>query len=630
MSGDVFGNGMLLSEQIQLIAAFDHRHVFIDPTPDPATSFAERQRMFGLGRSSWDDYDRTALSAGGMIVPRGAKEVELSPEARRALGVPDDVGPLEGESLIRLVLLAPAELLWSGGIGTYVKSSSEMHSEVGDPSNDSVRVDASDLRAHVVGEGGNLGFTQRARVEYALAGGRINTDALDNSGGVDLSDREVNLKILLAAGGEGSMDQRNALLGELTNAVAALVIKDNESQSLAVSLDEIRARDSADDFRELMSSLERAGELDRQAEHLPTFEALVNRLEGGKSLTRPELSLLLSYAKLNLKAHVLGSPLPDDPATTSYLLGYFPSAAVRAAGSRNLNSHRLRREIIASQLTNDLVDIMGAAFVQRLVRDTGRPPEEVARAWLVAARLAGHRSIVERLRSQRSRFPTTVAYRWLLGLAGVLERTTRWVLANVDASETTAGIIDESLEGLAALRKRFGEIVTGEDRGDFYDRVGELKELGADEDSARSLVTLRYLDHLLDVLRVARETEGDPLDSARAYYRVSELLGVPWLRRHIFETAQDDRWEQRAAQSLSDDLNRAHHLLTTQAMWVRKSTDTVDAAVDQLHSMMRRELARYASLIDEVQSEEYPSLAGLSVLVREAAQLAERNGRLVD
>jgi len=629
MSGDVFGNGMLLSEQIRLVAAFDHRHVFIDPDPDPAVSFAERQRLFAAGETSWDDYDRGAMSPGGMIVERGAKEVRLTEQAREALGVTEGEGDLDGESLIRQVLSAPVELLWNGGIGTYVKASAQTHADVSDPPNDAVRIDVPELRAKVVGEGGNLGLTQRARIEYALGGGRINTDALDNSGGVDLSDREVNLKILLSPrAGSAAIDteRRNKLLKELTGAVAGLVLKDNESQSLAISLDEIRAREGVDDFRDLMSQLEKSGQLDRKAEYLPTLEALVERLEGGNSLTRPELCVLLAYSKLRLKARILRSPLPDDPATTSFLLGYFPPAAVRAAGSQNLNGHRLRREIIASQLTNDLVDVMGSAFVQRVSRDSGRPPEEVARAWLVSARLAGHRSIVERLRAQGASLPSSVAYRWLMGLARVLERTTRWVLANVDSADSTAGIIDQNLEGLAALRRRFGEIVAGEDRGDFYERVKQIQELGADEESARSLVTLRYLDHLLDVLRVARETDGDPLDSARAYYRVSDVLRVPWLRRAIFDTAEDDRWEQRAAQVLAEDLSRAHHRLAAYVMEYRRELDSVDAAVDRLKQGMRREMIRYGDLLDEVRSEEKLSLAGLSVVVREASLLARRNG----
>ncbi|MGI9626112.1 MAG: NAD-glutamate dehydrogenase domain-containing protein, partial [Longimicrobiales bacterium] len=328
MSGDVFGNGMLLSPVIRLIAAFDHRHVFIDPDPDPERSFAERKRMFGLGRSSWDDYDREAMSPGGMIISRNEKSVELTPEAAEALGVDTEgTHAIDGETLIRAVLRAPVELLWNGGIGTYVKCPHESQQDAGDASNDPVRIDVPDLRAAVVGEGGNLGFTQAARVEYALGGGRINTDALDNSGGVDLSDREVNLKILLSEvvkTGEVTLDERNTLLEELTDEVATLVIADNETQSLAISLEEYRARKGVDDFRELMLDLSRIGLLDRDEAGLPTREQLDERLSAHHSLTRPELAVLMAFAKLHLKAELLKGDVPDDPATAHYFFDYFP------------------------------------------------------------------------------------------------------------------------------------------------------------------------------------------------------------------------------------------------------------------------------------------------------------------
>ncbi len=631
MSGDVFGNGMLLSEQIRLIAAFDHRHVFIDPDPDPVASYRERERLFEMGRSSWDDYDRDRLSEGGMIVPRGAKEVELNPRVREALGIDEGAESMDGEALIRAVLRAPVELLWNGGIGTYVKASTESHADVGDASNDAVRVDASDLRCGVVGEGGNLGFTQKARIEYALQGGRINTDALDNSGGVDLSDREVNLKILLnpaVRAGEMSMEERNRLLGDLTDSVAALVLKDNESQGLAISLDEVRARESMDEFRDLMSSLEKAGVLDRAAEDLPTWEALVERLEAGGTLTRPELCVLLAYAKLHLMSHILSGDLADDDAAVTYLLEYFPPAARSAAGEKRLGGHRLRREIIASQLTNHVVDIMGATFVQRVSRDTGRSPDLVARAWLIASRLAGHRSIVKELAAREGELSAAVRYRWLLGLSRVLARSTRWILANTALERPTSEIIEENLKGLATLRSEFDEIVTGEDREIFEARVRELTRLGAEVDFARDLITLRFLDQLLEILRVARETDSDPADAARAFYKVSETLQVPWIRRTIFETAGDDRWEQRAAQALSADLTRAHHGLASMVMEERKGADDVGSASDRVFRQQRGELRRFQNLLEEIQGGERISLSGLAVAVREITTLSERvNGR---
>ena len=619
MSGDVFGNGMLLSTQIKLIAAFDHRHVFIDPDPDPETSFKERERLFALGPSSWEDYDRECLSPGAMIVPRGAKEVNLTPEARAALGVSEEVATLDGESLIRVVLQAPVELLWNGGIGTYVKAPYESHAEAGDPSNDAVRVSSDELRCQVVGEGGNLGLTQRARIDFALRGGRLNTDALDNSGGVDLSDREVNLKILLrhpVRAGVMDEDERNRLLEDLTDSVAQLVLADNESQSLAISLDELRAQGGLDEFRDLMSALEKTGGLDRAAEHLPTWEVLFDRLEEqGISLTRPELSVLLAYAKMELMGRLLKSKLPDDPATEQYLRYYFPKAALVAAGKESLGLHRLRREIVACQLTNDLVGVMGAAFVNRVAQDTGREAADVARAWLVAARLAGHNELVRRVSGTDAGLTSQVAYRWLLGLSRVLERTTRWLLANVPTESQTADLINDNRVKLEKLRADFGEFVAGEDRVVFERRVAEIERHGAEPTLARSLITLRFLDQLLEILRVARETGAEPLVAGRAYYRVSELFHIPWLRQAIFGSASEDRWEQRAALALAADLSQAHYSLAT---LVVESGDGNGAL-----STGTGEYRRFRELMGEVRAEESMSVSGLSVAVREIVLMAE-------
>ncbi|MFW6206972.1 MAG: NAD-glutamate dehydrogenase domain-containing protein, partial [Gemmatimonadota bacterium] len=522
MSGDVFGNGMLLSRQIRLVAAFDHRDVFIDPDPDPETSFEERKRLFEMGRSSWQDYDQALLSEGGMIISRGAKEVELTPQAREALGITEeDQEPKDGEALVRLVLQAPVELLWNGGIGTYVKATHETHADAGDASNDSVRIDASQLRSKVVGEGGNLGLTQPARIEYALAGGRINTDAIDNSGGVDLSDREVNLKILLnGALEEGSLtrERRNELLRELAEPVSTLVLADNQSQSLAISLDERRAAEGIDELRDLMSGLERMGLLDRVSEHLPTWEVLVERQDRGQGFTRPELAILLAYAKLHLTREVLRSDLPDDDGVSRYLRDYFPPAALSEVDGDALARHRLRREIVASQLANDMVDMMGAAFVHRMSRGTGRSAGDVARAWVIASRLIGHRELAARLRIHQPGMRLAAAYRWLLGLSRVLERTTRWILTN-ELERDTSEVVDENLGGLARLREAFPDIVSGEDRKIFDRLVEELQGDGADENFARSLITLRFLDQLLEILRVHRRTDTDPLDAARTFYR---------------------------------------------------------------------------------------------------------------
>ena len=624
MSGDVFGNGMLLSPVIRLLAAFDHRHIFVDPDPDTAKSFAERNRLFHAGRTSWDDYDRSAMSEGGFIVPRGSKEVVLTPQSKLALGIAEDVETLDGESLIRAILMAPVDLLWNGGIGTYVKASHETHIEVGDSANDAVRIDAPQLRARVIGEGGNLGFTQAARVQAALGGVRLNTDALDNSGGVDMSDHEVNLKILLNHAvnrGALTQDARNTLLEELTPDVTELVLFDNRSQSLAVSLDEARATESLEDFKALMPALERERLLDRKKEVLPTLEELEERRASERTLTRPELSVLLAYAKMSAKRQLLASELPDDPAVHGHLVGYFPARAVEIAGEQGLASHRLRREIATTQLVNQLVDLMGSTFVHRVARDTGYSSPEVVRAWLIASSLSGAQELRGTLESLEGELSSAVVYRWLAGLARVLERTTRWVLANVPADASTQQVIEEHHAGLAELRGGFAQIVSGEERALFEKRVGEIKELTDKHDLAQRLITLRFLDQILEILHIANEAGGTPVQAGRAYYRMSDLLRVGWLRTAIPAAAGDNRWEQRAAQGLLDDLGRAHRTLTMEVLGEKndgkRDAAQVDSMVERVRERHAEELTAYLTLVDEIAAENALNLPALSVAVRE-------------
>jgi glutamate dehydrogenase len=627
MSGDVFGNGMLLSRTIRLVAAFDHRHIFVDPDPDPDVSFAERSRLFALGPSSWDDYDRSLLSAGGFIVPRSAKTVQLSAAARTALGLPDDAGPMDGETLICAVLCAPVDLLWNGGIGTYVKATDETHAAAGDTANDAVRVDASELRCRVLGEGGNLGLTQRARVEFALAGGQCYTDAIDNSGGVELSDREVNLKILFAAAvAEGRVDrgERDALLLGLAEPVTEKVLHDNRSQSLAVSLDVIRAAESVGDFHGSMVALERSGAMDRASEALPLLEVLVDRGARGQSLTKPELSVLLAYSKLTLKQALLDSTVPDEPVMASYLAGYFPADAVQLVSADLLIRHRLSREIIATELGNDMVDLMGAAFLYRMARDTGHTLPEVARAWFIAARLCGAGELRRRLASLEGELPAEVIYRWLLGLARVLERTSRWVLANVPADRPAEPVIREYLDGLRNLRGNFAEIVAGGERELFEERVAEMRQLTQQDDLAASLITLRFLDQLLEILKVAAETGHSPLRVGRAYYLASDLLAVPNLRQALFDAAGTSRWDQRGARAIDEDLGRAHRAATAAVLAAGGGDDPVDALVEKVVASHVRELTAFRGLLDDIASDDRPSLASMIVAVRElSAQWTE-------
>src|ERR671936_2619266 len=384
MSGDVFGNGMLLSRQIKLVGAFDHRHVFLDPDPDPEASFAERERLFRLPGSSWDDYDRELISAGGGVFPRTAKAIPLSPQVRAALDV--DATSLTPNEVIRALLRAPVDLLWNGGIGTYVKARDERHAEVGDKTNDAVRVDGGELRCRVVGEGGNLGFTQRGRVQFALGGGRVNTDAIDNAGGVNCSDHEVNIKVLLdsiVADGDMTTKQRNDLLAQMTDAVAERVLRGSYLQTQELSLALAEAAGMLDVHDRMMRSLEQAGRLDRDLEALPDAEAVAERRAMRAGLTQPELAVLLAYSKITPYAALLDSDLPEDPALVAELAGHFPAPLPDRFAGR-LAQHRLRRDITATRVTNGIVDRAGITFMFRLGEDTGAPPADIARAYAVA------------------------------------------------------------------------------------------------------------------------------------------------------------------------------------------------------------------------------------------------------
>jgi len=621
MSGDVFGNGMLLSEQIRLIAAFDHRHVFIDPDPDTARSFAERKRMFALPRSSWRDYDPAVLSPGAMLVDRASKAVEVTPQARRALGLSDDVERLDGEGLVRAVLKAPVELLWNGGIGTYVKDPEETHADVGDTANDPVRINAQELRCKVIGEGGNLGFTQRGRIAFALAGGRINTDALDNSAGVDMSDHEVNLKILLGRmvqAGQMTLDARNTLLASMTDEVSRLVLKNNFGQSLAVSLDEIRSREALDDFAALIAALSRDGRLDAAAEGLPGAEEIRERALERRGLTRPTLSVLLAHAKLYAKSHLLESGVPDEAAAEPYLVGYFPAAAVEAAGAEGLRGHRLRREIVTTELVNDLVNLMGSSFLHRVSRDSGRPIEQVVRAWLVASRVSGAAEIRADLAAAEGRFPAEILYRWLNGLARVLEATTHWLLANVAEGADTAALIEQARTGLATLRGGFAQFVAGEDRALFLNRLGELQDLGVERALAERLITLRFLPQLLEIVHVAGAQGAEEVRTARAFYAVSERLGTARLREGVREAAGDDPWNRRYAQALGDDVTAAQRAVVAASL---RAGDDPNRALAQLEAAHAPAVVAYREALQELRAEGLP-LAAFALAVRQLQGLA--------
>src|SRR5581483_11606695 len=460
MSGDVFGNGMLLSRHIRLQAAFDHRHIFIDPTPDTAASFAERARLFDLPRSSWDDYDRKKISRGGGIFPRTAKSIPLSPEARALLGI--EAASATPAEIIKATLKMPVDLLWNGGIGTYVKSRHETNAEVGDRANDAVRINGVDLKAKVVGEGGNLGFSQRGRVEYAMAGGRLNTDFIDNSAGVNTSDVEVNIKILLnpmVQAGKLTRGDRNKLLARMTNEVAALVLRNNYLQGQAISILELHAGPRLAEYQHLIRSLERSGDLNRTLEFLPSDDELAERRKSGKSLTRPELAILLAYSKIWLNNHLLASDVPEDPYLSNELERYFP-APVRERFAAAISRHRLRREIIVTSTTNSLINRMGPAFVLRAQGETGADPGRIARAYTAAREIFGMRRLWEQIEALDNRIPAKLQYGMMYETSRLLRHMSYWLLQRRREIKIDAAVA-ELLSGVRELSEHIGRVLTG-------------------------------------------------------------------------------------------------------------------------------------------------------------------------
>ena len=502
MSGDVFGNGMLLSRSLRLVAAFDHRHVFLDPDPDPEVSWAERARLFALPRSSWADYDPALISPGGGVHPRSAKSVEITPQVRAVLGLPDDVVRLTPAALMRAVLLAPADLFWNGGIGTYVKASTETSAQVGDKANDAIRVDGRELRVRVVGEGGNLGLTQLGRIEYGLAGGHLNTDAIDNSAGVDTSDHEVNFKILLSAVvRDGELDEpaRNALLARMTDDVAAHVLAHNEGQNLALGIERAEGASMLPVHARFMSALEGRGELDRALEFLPSRTVVEQRLAAGQGLASSELSVLLAYAKTSLKAQLLDSALPEDPWSERALRGYFPAALAERFADR-LAGHPLRREIIVTAVVNDLVDHGGTTYAFRAAEETGATPADVVRAYTVAREVFALEDLWAEVRTLDGQVPTSAQTAVHLEGRRLLDRCTRWLLQSRRTRLDVVGEVAHFGAALAELTPRIPELLHGVERERLHRRAGDLAAQGLPAPLALRTAALLDAFSLLDVV----------------------------------------------------------------------------------------------------------------------------------
>ncbi|MFQ5783478.1 MAG: NAD-glutamate dehydrogenase [Alphaproteobacteria bacterium] len=621
MSGDVFGNGMLLSEHIRLIGAFNHLHIFFDPDPDAAASFAERKRLFETPRSSWADYDPKLIAKGGGVFDRKAKSIPVTPAMKKLLGVRGD--KVTPSDLIRALLLAPVDLLWNGGIGTYVKAKDESHAEVGDRANDAIRVNGKDLRCRVVGEGGNLGFTQLGRVEYALAGGRINTDAIDNSAGVDCSDHEVNIKVLLGdvvAAGDMTMKQRDALLAEMTDEVGALVLVDNYQQIQALSVAEAQGAALMADQVRLIRSLERTGQLDREVENLPDDEALAERQKTGAGFTRPELSVLLAYSKMTLYDSLLDSDVPEDPYLSVDLGRYFPKP-LRERFADVIERHRLRREIVATSVTNSTVNRVGAAFVNRYVEETGFSPSEIARAYTITRDAFDLRPLWKAIEALDNRVASAVQTAMLIEIGRLVERSTVWFLRHRAHPLDIAAIIDEFAPGIGAVTAELDDML-GENRRSALARAADrFVGDGVPADLARRVAGVDVVASALDIVQAALRRKLAVGDVGRVYFQVGERLGLDWLRASADAFSAKSHWQRQAVAAIVDDLYGQQRALTT-AVLENNTKGSVDGAFDKWLAANESAVTRNARLLDDLHKADTLDLAMLTVANRQVRVLA--------
>ena len=623
MSGDVFGNGMLLSRHTRLLAAFDHRHIFFDPHPDVERSFAERERMFKLPRSSWDDYDRTLISTGGGIYPRSAKSIPVTPEVRAMLGLKADVSQLAPNELLSAILKAPVDLLWNGGIGTYVKAAAETHADVGDRANNALRLNGAELRCKMVGEGGNLGFTQKGRIEAAQHGVLLNTDFIDNSAGVDTSDHEVNIKILLndaVQRGELGDDARNAQLAAMTDEVGQLVLWDNYRQNQAITLMERQSVKRIGSLAHFIRTLEAEGLLDRQVENLPSDAELSERKLRGQGMTRPELAVLLSYDKIKLFQQLLHSDVPEDPYLSQELVRYFP-VPLHQKYAEHMQRHRLKREIIATAVTNSTINRMGATFMLRMQEDTGQGPAAIAKAYTAAREILDARELWAQIEALDSQVAESTQLDAVLQIWSLLRHMTRWLLNRPGGTLDIAANVARYRSDVSALRLALPAALTATGKGDFESSQEKWEGLGMPAELAVRLARLPELRAALDMVEVVQQSGQSIEQVASAFYELGESLDLSWLRDQIEALPVEGHWHAQARGSLLDELNHQHRALVLQVL----SLGREQHGLSPVQAWLQRDdatLKHTRSMLAEIltQNADYPIA---SVAVRRLAQLAQ-------
>ena len=623
MSGDVFGNGMLRSRHIKLLGAFNHLHIFVDPDPDPVKSFAERRRLFGLARSSWSDYDAKVLSKGGAIFERSAKSVTVSPEIRRRFALSKDT--LTPNELMQTILKAEVDLMWFGGIGTYVKAGDESHAEAGDRANDALRVDARQLRCRVLGEGANLAMTQQARIEYALGGGRLNSDSIDNSAGVDCSDHEVNIKILLdsaVASGRLSKKRRDALLAEMTDEVASLVLSNNYLQTQAISMVRARGIEVFDDQIRMLRMLERAGRLDRAVEVLPDDEEIAERVATKQPLTRPEIAVLMPHAKIWVYDELLRSDLPDDPRLWGDLIGYFPTP-LRTRFKREILRHRLRREIVAMLATNSMINRVGGSFVTQMIERSGLPPTDVARAYIVTRDIFDVRAVWSAVEGLDNKVPADVQTDILLEVNRLIERGTLWFLRHSVHPIDMAATYDSFAPGIRTVAASLSRILPRHYLVDLQARAQALVEKGAPRILAMRVAGLLNMISGLDIVRLAQRHRGKVVDIARLYFAIGARFRIGQLRAAAERIEPENHWQQLAAAAVIEDLFASQGALASRILSVARPDGDADRTIDLWFKDRAEAVQSTEVLLSEILEVDAVDFSMLAVASRRLQALTE-------
>ena len=624
MSGDVFGNGMLLSPHLQLVAAFNHMHIFLDPDPDPQMSFEERKRLFNLPRSTWADYKLECISKGGGIFERSMKQIKLSAPVQRVLGITAEA--LEPNELIRAILEAPVDLLWNGGIGTYIKASSESNMEVEDRTNDNLRVDGKEVRARVICEGGNLGCTQLGRIEYELHGGKVNTDFIDNSAGVDCSDHEVNIKILLnelVRHSRLSMNQRDKLLVDMTPDVSKLVLQDNYEQNFAISLAKIVSPDHMDLYIRYINQYDQEGKIDRELEFLPSHKTLIDRKSKHQGLTRPELAVLFSYTKIILKHSILNSSLPELPFIAEMVERAFPPI-MATKYKRQEQIHYLARNIIATQLSNYIVSNMGITFIYQMHDETGASIADIVHAFLISAHIFHMEEVIAQIKALDHKVKTDIQYQMMLLGIRAIRRATRWFLRNHHGTLPIEKMIEQFSKPIEILFDRLPKILPAKDKKRLEKNIENFTKAGVPLALSTTIVDAHPMYHALNIVQIAKSSRQlDIYRVAKIYFAVGDRLDLLWFRAQVDDFPIDDHWSVLGKASLKADVDVAHRALTTSVLRCKMDAQSIHGRLQEWFDLHEKEVKRWRSILTRLRHAKGMDFTQLSVSVRELVALVK-------